>query len=151
MLVSVSLSVYVVLRAAVIYSSVLSPKALLGNRYGHRALPRLIVEKQFEALLNKLSKNPEGIKLLTQWYLKDNNAVPPTYVLQPITAHLPHYSDLRDESSPRNNKDVLTWRLVESRLLELLRSAAMDAEAAGDITAEERQNFYISGLKCCHS
>lgn len=139
------------LRAAVIYSSVLVPKALLGNRYGHRALPHLITEKKFESLLNKLSKNPEGIKLLTQWYLKDNNAIPPTYVLQPITAHLTHCSDLGDESSPHSNEDVVTWRLVESRLLELLRSAATDAEAAGDITAEERQNFYISGLKFCHS
>uniref|UniRef100_A0A8P4KHN5 NACHT domain-containing protein n=2 Tax=Dicentrarchus labrax TaxID=13489 RepID=A0A8P4KHN5_DICLA len=118
--------------------------ALLGNRYGHRALPRLIPEKQFEALLSKLSKNPESVKQLSQWFLKDNNAVPPTYILQPIEAHFPHYSDLRPESGPQRDSNVLSWRLTETQLLQLLRSAAADAEAAGDITAEEKQRFYTS-------
>ncbi|XP_041648114.1 NACHT domain- and WD repeat-containing protein 1 [Cheilinus undulatus] len=118
--------------------------ALLGNRYGHRTLPRLIPEKHFEALLSKLSRNPEGIKQLSQWFLKDSNAVPPTYVLQPITAHFPHYSDLQPESGPQHDKDVLSWRFTETQLLQLLRSAATDAEAAGDITAEQKQLFITS-------
>lgn len=122
-----------------------APKALLGNRYGQRALPRLIPEKQFEVLLSKLSKKPEGVKLLQQWFLKDNNAIPPTFVLQPITAHFPQYSDLRPESGPQRDKDLLSWRLTETQLLQLLRSAATEAEAAGDITAEQKQLFYTSG------
>ncbi|XP_060890060.1 NACHT domain- and WD repeat-containing protein 1 [Labrus mixtus] len=118
--------------------------ALLGNRYGHRALPRLIPEKHFEALLSKLSKDPEGITQLSRWFLKDDNAVPPAYVLQPIAAHFPHFGDLRPESGPRRDKDVLSWRFTENQLLRLLCSAATDAEAAGDITAEQKQNFYTS-------
>ncbi|XP_030584090.1 NACHT domain- and WD repeat-containing protein 1 [Archocentrus centrarchus] len=118
--------------------------ALLGNRYGHRALPRLIPEKLFDVLLSKLSKNPEGTKQLNQWFKKDNNAVPPSYVLQPITAHFPHYSDLRPESGKQRDKDVLSWRIAETQLLRLLRSAATDAEDTGDITAEEKQHFYTS-------
>ncbi|XP_067368271.1 NACHT domain- and WD repeat-containing protein 1 [Channa argus] len=118
--------------------------ALLGSRYGHRSLPRLVPEKQFETFLSKLSKNPEGVKQLNQWFLKDDNAVPPTYVLQPVTAHFPHYSDLRPESGPQHDKDVLSWRFTETRLLQLLRSAATDAEADGDITAEQKQHFYTS-------
>ncbi|KAG7513905.1 NACHT domain-containing and WD repeat-containing 1 [Solea senegalensis] len=118
--------------------------ALLGNRYGHRALPRLIPEKQFEVLMSKLSKDPEGIKQLNQWFLKDNNAVPPTYVLQPITAHFPHYSDLRPESRPQHDNNVLSWRFTETQLLQLLRSAATTAEGEGDITAEQKQHFFSS-------
>ncbi|GAA6217418.1 NACHT domain- and WD repeat-containing protein 1-like [Lates japonicus] len=118
--------------------------ALLGNRYGHRALPRLLPEKLFEVLLSKLPKNSEGVKQLSQWFLKDNNAVPPTYVLQPITAHFPHYSDLRPESGPKRDSDVLSWRLTETQLLQLLRSAAAAAEAAGDVTAGQKQHFYTS-------
>uniref|UniRef100_A0A3Q3SFK5 Uncharacterized protein n=1 Tax=Mastacembelus armatus TaxID=205130 RepID=A0A3Q3SFK5_9TELE len=98
--------------------------ALLGSRYGHRALPHLIPEKQFEVLLSKLSENPEGNKLLNQWFLKDSNAVPPTYVLQPMMAQFP-----------------------QTQLLQLLRSAATDAEAAGDITAEQKQLFYTSVME----
>lgn len=138
-----------------LFSFIWAPKALLGNRYGPRTLPRLIPEKQFEALLSKLSKNPEGVKQLRQWFLKDNNAVPPTYVLQPITAHFPHYSDLRPETGPQRDKDLLSWRVTETQLLQLLRSAAADAKTAGDITAEQEQEFFTSGQRrrqfvlCC--
>uniref|UniRef100_A0A3Q3BE57 NACHT and WD repeat domain containing 1 n=1 Tax=Kryptolebias marmoratus TaxID=37003 RepID=A0A3Q3BE57_KRYMA len=117
---------------------------LLGNRYGPRVLPRLVPEKLFEVLLSKLSKNPEGIKQLQQWFLKDNNAVPPTYVLQPITAHFPHYCDLRPEDKHLHDNSVLSWRFAETHLLQVLRSAATDAEADGDITFEERRLFYTS-------
>ncbi|XP_071402923.1 NACHT domain- and WD repeat-containing protein 1 [Centroberyx affinis] len=122
--------------------------ALLGNRYGHRALPRLVPEKQFEVFLSKLSENPEGLKLLNQWFLKDNNAVPPAYVLQPITAHFPHYGDLRPESGPQRDKNVASWRSTETRLLQVLRSAATQAEADGDVTAEQKQHFYRSVTEC---
>ncbi|XP_068447786.1 NACHT domain- and WD repeat-containing protein 1 [Clinocottus analis] len=118
--------------------------ALLGNRYGHRSLPRLIPEKLFEVLLSKLSKKPEGTKQLNEWFLKDNNAVPPTYVLQPITTHFPHYNDLRPESGPQRDKNLLSWRSTETQVLQLLRFAATDAEAAGDITADQKQDFFTS-------
>ncbi|XP_060934041.1 NACHT domain- and WD repeat-containing protein 1 [Limanda limanda] len=121
-----------------------APKALLGNRYGHRSLPRHVPEKLFEVLLSKLSKNPEGVKQLSQWFLKDSNAVPPTYVLRPIAAHFPHYGDLRPESRPQHDSSVLSWRFTENQLLQLLRSAAAAAEAAGDITAEQKQEFFTS-------
>ncbi|XP_054451988.1 NACHT domain- and WD repeat-containing protein 1, partial [Anoplopoma fimbria] len=118
--------------------------ALLGNRYGYRILPRLIPEKQFETFLSRISKNQEGVKQLNKWFLKDNNAVPPTYVLQPITTHFPHYSDLRPESGPQRDKNLLSWRSTETQVLKLLRSSATDAEAAGDIIAEQKQRFFTS-------
>ncbi|XP_015232013.1 PREDICTED: NACHT domain- and WD repeat-containing protein 1 [Cyprinodon variegatus] len=117
---------------------------LLGNRYGHRALPHFIPEKQFEILLSKLYKNPEGVQQLQEWFLKDNNSVPPTYILQPVTARYPHYSDLRPEVEKLHDNDLLSWRFTESQLLKLLRTAATEAEDAGDITAEQKQLFYSS-------
>ncbi|KAK5617160.1 hypothetical protein CRENBAI_011654 [Crenichthys baileyi] len=117
---------------------------LLGNQYGHRALPPLIPEKQFEVLLSQLSKNPEGVKQLQEWFLKDNNSVPPTYVLQPITAQFLQHSDLQPETGNLHDNDLLSWRFTESRLLQLLRSAAAQAEATGDIMAEQKQFFSSS-------
>ncbi|XP_061593628.1 NACHT domain- and WD repeat-containing protein 1 [Cololabis saira] len=125
-------------------SFIWAPKALLGNRYGHRALPRLIPEKQFEVLLSKLSKNPEGVKLMQKWFLRDNNALPITYVLQPVMAYFPYYRDFRPEWKQQHDKDVLSWRLMEGRLLQLLRTAATAAEAAGDITAEQKHHLQTS-------
>lgn len=92
-----------------------------------------------------LSKDPEDATELNRWYLKDNNAVPPTYILQPITAHFPHYGDLRDESSIQREKAALCWRAKEARLLQILRTAAAAAETAGDITPDQRREFSTSG------
>ncbi|KAK2835073.1 hypothetical protein Q5P01_015557 [Channa striata] len=52
--------------------------------------------------------------------------------------------DLRPESGPQHDNDVLSWRFTETRLLQLLRSAATDAETDGDITAEQKQQFFTS-------
>lgn len=121
------------------------PKALLGSRYGHRALPQLLQEKLFISLLATLSDHPEGVEELSRWYLKDSNAVPPVYLLQPVTAHFPHYGDLRPESGLQRDQDALRWRSKEAQLLQVLRSAAAAAEAAGNITAEQKQQFHTSG------
>lgn len=67
------------------------------------------------------------------------------YVLQPITAHFPHYNNLRHENSPQREKDALCWRSKEANLLQLLRSAAAAAEAAGDVTTHQEQEFNMSG------
>ena len=31
--------------------------------------------------------------LITQWYLRDDNAIPPVYVLQPISTAIPEYDE----------------------------------------------------------
>ncbi|XP_034737989.1 NACHT domain- and WD repeat-containing protein 1 [Etheostoma cragini] len=112
---------------------------LLGNRYGERTLPRRFPETLFQLLLSKLSKNREGAALLTRWFLRDDNAVPPAYVLQPITAHFPPAgADL----GPQRDAAALGWRDTETTLLQLLRSAA----AGGGITAEQKQELLTSVL-----
>ncbi|XP_047443934.1 NACHT domain- and WD repeat-containing protein 1, partial [Mugil cephalus] len=118
--------------------------ALLGNRYGHRALPRVVPEKLFQVLLSKLSENQDVLQLLSRWFLRDANAAPPSYVLQPITAHFPHYADLRPESGREHDRDVLSWRDTENQLLDVLRSAATRAEEDGDITSGQKRVFYTS-------
>ncbi|KAA8578014.1 hypothetical protein FQN60_005335, partial [Etheostoma spectabile] len=106
-------------------------EGLLGNRYGERTLPRRVPETLFQLLLSKLSKNREGAALLTRWFLRDDNAVPPAYVLQPITAH-----------RPPDAAAALGWRDAETTLLQLLRSAAT---AGGGVTAEQKQELLTSG------
>ncbi|XP_064187441.1 NACHT domain- and WD repeat-containing protein 1 [Anguilla rostrata] len=117
---------------------------LLGNRYGYRPIPRLIPENEFELLLSKLTKDQEGVGLLTDWFWKDDNSVPSTYVLQPITTHLPHYDDTRPESYEQHDNDVVTWRITEERILRLLRTAALQAEKDGAITTEQNHKFFKS-------
>ena len=51
---------------------------LLGERYGWRPLPTRIPAGEFEALLIGNSETP----LLTEWYSRDDNAIPAEYVLR---------------------------------------------------------------------
>ncbi|XP_059385042.1 NACHT domain- and WD repeat-containing protein 1 [Carassius carassius] len=121
--------------------------ALLGNQYGHRCIPRLIPETEFELLLSKLHKDSDSLKLLNQWFSKDSNSVPPTYVLQPITAHYPHYNDRGSESGQLHDNDVISWNVTESRLLQALRTAAQQAEREGYISVDQKRKFFKSVLE----
>ncbi|XP_062412384.1 NACHT domain- and WD repeat-containing protein 1 [Sardina pilchardus] len=117
--------------------------ALLGNRYGHRPIPRLIPEREFELLVGKLS-DLDDIKFLNKWFWRDDNAVPPTYVLQPISTHFPHYEGAAAECEELRQQDALSWQYTEARLLRLLRSAALQAEKAGQLTPEQRHAYFKS-------
>ncbi|KAJ7993279.1 hypothetical protein DPEC_G00270790 [Dallia pectoralis] len=119
--------------------------ALLGNRYGHRPVPRVLQGDQFEVLLSKLPAQQVG--LLHQWFRKDCNAVPSVYVLQPITTLLPQYSDHRCESGTLQEDRVDPWLRTEAQLLDLLRTAAVQAEKDGDITPEEKHLFFKSAME----
>ena len=64
---------------------------LLGDRYGWRPLPYAIPAEEFERLLPLLTGPERGLACRREgqtadaagWYRRDDNAVPPEYVLQP--------------------------------------------------------------------
>ncbi|XP_029470055.1 NACHT domain- and WD repeat-containing protein 1 [Rhinatrema bivittatum] len=118
--------------------------ALIGNRYGYRPIPRVIEEKEFDILYSKLRHDKSSMQLLDLWFWKDDNAIPPTYVLQPITAHLPHYEDKTPAQQEQQENDVSTWRNVERALANALRSAALEAERDGLISRETKHKYYKS-------
>ncbi|KAM9112323.1 NACHT domain- and WD repeat-containing protein 1 [Pangshura tecta] len=112
---------------------------LLGDCYGHRPLPRLIEEKEFETLIAQLTGDPTATHLLTYWYWKDENAIPSVYVLQPITDHLPHCHPAANQV--QHQGDVEVWRSVERDLASALRLAAREAEKHGLISQEQRHRY----------
>ena len=60
---------------------------LLGDRYGWRPLPYAIPAKEFERLLPHLTPAERSLACWREdesgWYRRDDNAVPPEYILQP--------------------------------------------------------------------
>ena len=65
----------------------------LGQKYGYRPIPTLILATEFE-LLRECAKNvPEEVTLLDNWYKKDENTVPPVYILQPISSILTNFNN----------------------------------------------------------
>lgn len=79
-------------------------------------------------LLHEHVPNADDIELLSSWYLRDDNTVPPVYVLQPIMANV------RKQ-----------WSAISEQLIDILRKAAFSAENAGLITPAEKHTFFMSG------
>ncbi|XP_075681436.1 NACHT domain- and WD repeat-containing protein 1 [Rhinoderma darwinii] len=118
--------------------------ALIGNRYGFRPMPRVIDEDEFDILYKKVLKDESEAQLLTHWFWKDMNAVPPTYIFQPITVHFPNFSDTDPSHADIQEKEVKEWRKVERRLSSAFRSAAQAAYAEGFITLQQKHKYYKS-------
>lgn len=80
---------------------------LLGDRYGWTPLPPRVDAVEFERLLETIKERDRGV--VARWYRKDDNAIPPHYVLLPRTAEF---------------VDAEHWGLEERKLRAVLRRAA---------------------------
>ncbi|XP_046556841.1 NACHT and WD repeat domain-containing protein 2-like [Haliotis rubra] len=101
----------------------------LSHKYGYRKIPREIEATEFEKLLAKVPTD-EAVSLLKRWFQKDENKVPPIYVLQPISSMLP---DFRANDQSRKNSARSEWSqqstVMQSALADAARQA-VDADRA---------------------
>uniref|UniRef100_A0A8C2V7E1 NACHT and WD repeat domain containing 1 n=1 Tax=Chinchilla lanigera TaxID=34839 RepID=A0A8C2V7E1_CHILA len=102
--------------------------ALVGDQYGPCSLPRRIEEKEWEALLAQLSTRPRDLELVARRFRRDENSVPPSYVLQAVGAG--------EAPGPE-----------EATLISVLRAAAQEAWRLGLISREQWQCYHHSGLQ----
>ncbi len=84
---------------------------LLGERYGWRPLPARIEAKEFDAILGRIPDAGERT-LVENWYRRDENAVPPEYLLKPRSGEF---------------VDRDRWQKIEEKLGRFLRRAAQAA------------------------
>ncbi|XP_058148611.1 NACHT domain- and WD repeat-containing protein 1 [Dasypus novemcinctus] len=99
--------------------------ALLGDQYGPCPVPPLIEETEWEALRAQLTARPRDLELVTRHFRKDENAVPPAYVLQ---GPGPGESPGPEEAS----------------LASVLRSGAQEAWRLGLISQEQWNRYHRS-------
>lgn len=107
--------------------------------------------------------------LLLEWYTKDDNAVPPNYVLQvdnfqvaldsaiihipliffyyyqPIATKLPYYNDMSEENAAKRLEDKATWNTISSKLQSLLRNSVQIAVDQGLLDPACKSKYFISG------
>jgi hypothetical protein len=91
---------------------------LLGDKYGWQPIPEIISEDEMIAIERVLEGKEK--ELIQNWYKRDENAIPPEYVLQPK----PRLE--ADETKRTEEIKVLEynlWKPVETQLLEILRKA----------------------------
>src|SRR5665648_77729 len=98
---------------------------LLGDRYGWCPPPLQIPATEFIEILNRISSRERGI--LETWYLRDENALPVEYVLQP-----------RKPGGEYEN--YANWTAVEKLLREILVNAVNNM----DLDQEARLKYEAS-------
>ena len=94
---------------------------LLGNRYGWRPLPEDVSEDEFRRLEQAASSEPDR-EILHAWYQRDENAVPPVYLLQSRKKKL---NDGRDYTNDQ------VWNEVQRILWDVINGAYPAAQLAG--------------------
>ena len=81
-------------------------QAILGDKYGTCPLPVAVPVKQFETLMTEATSLKLDTKLMNEWYILDNNAMPPVYVLQVkrIDVNEMNLSSLNEQKMKSSNK-----------------------------------------------
>ena len=114
-------------------------QTFLGQKYGYRPFPPKILASEFESMVSVI-ENEEDIACLDKWFKRDDNLVPPMYILQSIRSLLPDYNNPSSSSEERSKASGEWWGAFE-RMQVVLREAAKkvfkdDAEV---------MKYYISG------
>lgn len=71
--------------------------------------------------------------LFFRWFRKDENEVPVTYILQPISVNIPHF---KSEEAEIRGEALTQWNAVRSKMHSAL------ALAAGNILEEKAAQIY---------
>ena len=93
--------------------------------------------------------NGKPVGTLDTWFRRDDNCVPPVYVLQPISSKLPYFSR-QDEPDKMKEHQGEWWETFEL-LQDQLRVAANEAERRGLLSPDQAKKYRISGLLVWHS
>ena len=102
-------------------------KIFLSHRYGSRLIPNWIPGKLFRLFLDQTTLVEEEKLILQQNYQLDENNLDEKYFLRSVD-------------------DPEKWASIEKELERILRQCADCCCRQGQITDEERREFFISGL-----
>ncbi|XP_076085339.1 NACHT and WD repeat domain-containing protein 2-like [Mytilus galloprovincialis] len=110
--------------------------SLLSHKYGKRSLPRQIPAEKYEKIIKCIDLSDQR-QLLSKWYIKDDNCIPPLYILQPVSSHLPEF--IVKQNKEKQNAAKKQWWKESDIMLDSLVTGAEKA-----LTQEEAYKFKIS-------
>ncbi|KAH7701155.1 Protein T05C3.2 [Aphelenchoides avenae] len=114
----------------------------LCQKYGYRPIPSQILSSELEVLKRILKEQHEDISVMELWYIEDLNAVPSTFILQPISSILVNFNNKRIPKL--QEADARAWWDVEARMQSLLRKGAKLCYERGYFTYEQMHNYFMS-------
>ncbi|XP_077979004.1 NACHT and WD repeat domain-containing protein 2-like [Glandiceps talaboti] len=95
---------------------------LLSHKYGYRSLPAAIDGGEYAVLYSGIHDEQEKA-LFDRWYKKDDNAVPPSYMLQPISSIIPNFGHRSIRMLAEKAK--AEWGQVYQRMSSILTKTAL--------------------------
>ncbi|XP_043227949.1 NACHT and WD repeat domain-containing protein 2-like isoform X1 [Amphibalanus amphitrite] len=114
----------------------------LGQKYGYRPIPTYIVASEFVMLRDALLAMGTDVTLLDTWYMKDTNAVPAIYILQPISSILINFNNKRVPKLQQ--EDQATWWDNMCKMQKLFRKAAQTLYSTNKIDHEAMHNYFMA-------
>ncbi|XP_048248137.1 NACHT domain- and WD repeat-containing protein 1-like isoform X1 [Haliotis rufescens] len=118
--------------------------SILSERYGFRPLPTEVLCPEFEMLRSIASRQGLDVALLDAWYKRDDNAIPPEFVLQPIRSQFPHFGDYSQGSEDLRQRAMESWQTAFTSMLSIVREAARLLHEEGKLSEEQRHMYFKS-------
>lgn len=97
-------------------------QTFLSQKYGYRPFPHHIPATEFDPLSAAVDDQDDK-QLLQVWFKLDENAIPPEYVLQPISTQFKDYID--PPSFEAKQRAIKDWWNIFLQLQNALRKAAV--------------------------
>jgi len=114
--------------------------AFLGDKYGFRPLRNRIKSTEYRALRRCLIEMDVNTDFMDTWYKEDLNAVPPEYLLQPVSSILKNFTNKTEPVLQATDQCI--WQAVQDRLHELLMIGSNRLVEQGRISREEQLMKY---------
>ena len=118
-------------------------QTFLCQKYGYRPFPPKILAAEFDLLRKTLVANSKSVDLLDEWFLRDDNCVPPVHILQPISSKLPYFN--RQDEPEKRKADQGQWWSVFETIQSHLKFAAQVCNKDGSMSEEQARKYIISG------
>ncbi|XP_055384364.1 NACHT and WD repeat domain-containing protein 2 isoform X2 [Condylostylus longicornis] len=114
----------------------------LGQKYGYRPIPTYILSSELQMMRDELTAMGVDGAALDLWYKKDNNAVPPISVLQPISSILVNFNNKRVPKLQAEDQAI--WWDTLTKMQKLLRKAAQSLFNSGKFDKDTMHNYFMS-------
>ncbi|XP_077990677.1 NACHT and WD repeat domain-containing protein 2-like [Glandiceps talaboti] len=114
----------------------------LCQKYGYRPFPPNVPAHELEVMRQVLLDDRQSVSLIDDWFIKDVNAVPPVYRLQPISSKLAHFND--NDNPDKMGADRSKWWDIFETLQKQLRHASSVCQKKGQFNEKQASKYTIS-------
>ncbi|KAK3582782.1 hypothetical protein CHS0354_035720 [Potamilus streckersoni] len=110
----------------------------LNQKHGYKPLQTTIHVAEFDTLLSALRESGREVTQLLTWFKRDDNIVPPMYVLQPISSVISGYKEMENEEAQQH------WDRNYNELRDSLKFASQKCFDKGLITEDVMHKYFMS-------